>query len=647
MWTCSKCQTEFEGSFCGKCGTSRTENVPGQPMPEVKDHQKGKRIAIVVLIAGVALLVAVLVMAIHLILGNMNRQENGEAEVEPEVYCEYEVEYAQPQERESPFCFEVWRPSDSAQVELEGIVLDVPVPPNTVIREDEREYSVLFEGEEYWEDWFHIQIMLRNVMDGDFRVYSNQEVDRIFEWHRSWANVIDFRVVKERDATLMITHWEDEYGEGFSFSKIGQYQEAIFMVELRFETVENREEFFEAFGLMNRFQERIESALEDIQGGGLEGSSTADPSGQGSDFQQQTPIFVAVGGGRSYVITEDGVLWTFGYNRNLPEEQRVSPDGQPVAIMEDVVFVSANDTHTMAITEDGVLWAWGSNGYGQLGNGDQDWGFVAAGEWTFPPVPVMENVTYVSAGSRHTMAITDGGTLWGWGHNRSGQLGLGTGGYWEDEHSYRLTPVQIMENVSRVSAGSVHTMAITYDGELWGWGSNRGMYLGIGTDDWNDERLREGLRLAPILVMEDVVDVSASPTHTMAVTSDGTLWAWGGNNNGQFIDSDILRHPAPVPIMEGVESVAIRWGRTRVIDRDGVLWSWGDNRRGSVGDGTTQQRLTPVAILENIVMVSGGSGSHTLAIDSDGVLWAWGNNGSGQLGDGSDVEYRTYPVRVN
>ena len=350
----------------------------------------------------------------------------------------------------------------------------------------------------------------------------------------------------------------------------------------------------------------------------------------------KTPIFLATGGSRSYVITDEGLLWSWGIQRAYRGRGNISfSNSKPTAIMENVVLVSAGNGHTMAITSDGSLWAWGNNCYGKLGD--------ESGEpWQQYPSFVMENVVYVSAGRVHTMAITDDGVLWGWGRNRSGQLGIGTGGYWEDEASYSDVPVQIMENVKSVSAASTYTMALTHDGELWGWGSNRRAGLGIGTYDWDDERLLEGIRTTPILIMEDVVSVSSSHNHTVAITSDGILWAWGCNHGGRFAADGRSLLPTPVQLMENVEIASVRGAGTFAVDSSGTLWAWGSNSSGAVGDGTMEERLVPVAILDNLVAVSGST--HVLALDSGGVLWVWGSNSNNQLGDGSTVDNRNYPV---
>jgi len=109
-----------------------------------------------------------------------------------------------------------------------------------------------------------------------------------------------------------------------------------------------------------------------------------------------------------------------------------------------------------------------------------------------------------------------------WGDNgHEGMFGVLGDGTTEDRHS----PVRIMNDVIAVSAGSSHSMAITSDGTLWGWGNNWNGQLGDGTTTSN---------FSPTRIMDDVVAVSAGSAHTMAVTSDGELWAWGSNNWGQL-----------------------------------------------------------------------------------------------------------------
>jgi len=201
-------------------------------------------------------------------------------------------------------------------------------------------------------------------------------------------------------------------------------------------------------------------------------------------FEDYTPIFVAAGGSRSYVITEGGTLWNWGVSSNRPTKGIMVNSPVPVPIMEDVVFVSAGTRHTMVITEDATLWGWGQSCCGQIGNGIR-------ADWQPIPVPVLENVIYVSVGARsHTMAITEDGTLWGWGRNNDGQLGIGTGGGgFFAGHIVYPYPTRVKENVRSVSAASSHTIAITNDGSIDDGGDDSGIFF-FAVFDRSTERFR-------------------------------------------------------------------------------------------------------------------------------------------------------------
>jgi len=259
------------------------------------------------------------------------------------------------------------------------------------------------------------------------------------------------------------------------------------------------------------------------------------------------------------------------------------------------------------------------------------------------PVPsiytnkIMGNVAYVSAGNGYVMIIDTGETLWGMGYNSSGQLGDGTTMYWD-------RPVRVMENVASVSASKTGlglTLAIRTDGSLWAWGANAtgGLGIGIAYSTSNPN---------PVQVMENVAAVSTSNETVMAITTDGVLWGWGWNIYGQLGDGRAgiahFNNPTPVEIMDGVIAVSSGGLHTVAIRFDGSLWAWGSNARGQLGDGTTINRHSPVKVLDNVVEVSAGS-EHTIAIRADGSLWAWGSNTEGQLGNGSMVSSNE-PIRI-
>jgi len=350
-----------------------------------------------------------------------------------------------------------------------------------------------------------------------------------------------------------------------------------------------------------------------------------------NDISFFSAVLVSVGGLHTMAIKSDGTLWAWGYNGDGQlGDGTTTSRRSPVKIGADTDWasVAASFYHTMAIKSDGTLWAWGENISGRLGDGtstdrlspvkigaDTDWASVAAGNY-------------------HTMAIKSDGTLWAWGRNSSGQLGDGT----TTDHS---SPVKIGADTdwASVAAGSLHTMAIKSDGTLWAWGNNTYGRLGDGTTS--------GGRTSPVKIGADTdwASVAAGSGHTMAIKSDGTLWAWGGNNYGQLGDDTTTDRSSPVKMADtDWASVAAGYYHTMAIKSDRTLWAWGWNNDGQLGDGTTTDRSSPVKIGADTDWASVSAGySHTMAIKSDGTLWAWGSGG--RLGDGTYTS-RTSPVPV-
>ena len=344
---------------------------------------------------------------------------------------------------------------------------------------------------------------------------------------------------------------------------------------------------------------------------------------------------LAAGGSHSLAIKPDGSLWAWGANwYGMLGDGTTTGRLSPVQVLTGFAAVAA-DYHNLALKTDGSLWAWGYNVAGQIGDGTHE-------DPLFPfphptPVQVLTGVAAVAAGGGHSLAIKTDGSLWAWGFNRWGELGIGTNEY--DPHP---TPVQVLTGVAAVAAGGVHSLAIKTDGSLWAWGDNDSGQLGDGTTTERD---------SPVQVLAGVVAVAAGGNDSLAIKTDGTLWAWGENGHGQLgigthddPTGPTVPHPTPVKVLTGVAAVAAGGGYTLAIKTDGSLWAWGDNRYGQLGDGTTTERDSPVQVLTGVAAVAAGYG-HTLVLKTDGSLWAWGANWSGQLGDGT-MAARSTPVPV-
>jgi rubredoxin len=280
------------------------------------------------------------------------------------------------------------------------------------------------------------------------------------------------------------------------------------------------------------------------------------------------------------------------------------------------------------------LWNWGSNFYGRLGDNTT----------TDKSSPVQTitggtNWRQVAGGGNHTAAIKTDGTLWTWGHNFYGQLGDNT----SVNKSSPVQTVTVGTNWRQVECGSVHTAAIKTDGTLWLWGINNNGQLGDNTVT---------SKSSPVQTIAGGTNwrqVSCGDYHTAAIKTDGTLWLWGWDSNGQLGDNTTTSKSSPVQTIAGGTNwrqVACGNSHTAAVKTDGTLWTWGSNFNGILGDNTTTSKSSPVQT------IAGGTnwrqvacGGHTAAIKTDGTLWLWGWNTNGQLGD-STTTSKSSPVQT-
>ncbi|WP_174590647.1 RCC1 domain-containing protein [Methanocella conradii] len=296
---------------------------------------------------------------------------------------------------------------------------------------------------------------------------------------------------------------------------------------------------------------------------------------------------------------------------------------------------AAKGGFSLAVMSDGSVWAWGNNHYGQVG--------VANAQAVYTPEKVaVSNVTVVSGGTLHAVALKRDGSVWEWGHTNFYEDQ--SPGY--DETLVTFPPVKVpLSGVMKVSAGDSFTLALCDNGSVWAWGSNYYGQLGDGTN--------KSSRLVRVKGLENVKDIHAGYGYSMALDKDGRVWEWGriykGHENNTYatpITSNALT-PVEVPI-SNVTAISSGIFFSLALKDDGTVWAWGRNVDGQLGDGTTEDSLTPIMIpgLRDIVAISGGE-TASMALKKDGTVWAWGYSiGSFGNVDTDAKEYLT-PIQVS
>jgi len=348
----------------------------------------------------------------------------------------------------------------------------------------------------------------------------------------------------------------------------------------------------------------------------------------------------------------------------------IGPDS--AGSLTNIIAIDAGRMHSIALASDGKVWTWGKNHHGQLGDGRGGFGagfdFILGRDSAYPVQPVgpdsighLEDMIAISAGVFYCVAVRSDSTVWSWGLNEAYQLG----NYSIDSttwlpYPYSYTPIQVLDsdsigfltNIVGVACGGNQTLALASDSTAWAWGNNRWGQLGDGiihTTPVNS--------VIPLHVvgpdgpgtgyLDNIVDIAAGWYHSIALRSDGTVWAWGQNYHGQLGINTTSEEINPIPVqvhgaddigyLTDVIAISANGVYSLALKSDGTVWRWGLLPEQIVGPDS-------ISYLKDIKAISAGR-FHFVAINLDSTAWAWGYNHRGQLGDGTEID-RYYPGRV-
>ena len=338
---------------------------------------------------------------------------------------------------------------------------------------------------------------------------------------------------------------------------------------------------------------------------------------------------------------------------NLPA---VSMDGSTMIVGLHGVFrrcrvrqIAAGARHTGIVTDAGDLLMCGWGESGKLGLGDE-------ADRTTPTMVDRalfghDAVLMVACGERHTAALTEGGVVYTCGRGLEGQLGHGDA---ENQRVPTRIPTAQFNNgrVVMLTAGKRHTVALSEEGHVFTWGHGGNGQLGQGSaEDLLSPRLLEPGRFGG----EKMVFVAAGGDHTVAVTTGGLLYTWGFGEVGQLGHGDTSNRLVPTLVGAGalggstVVMAACGTVHTLVVTHDGALWACGRGDKGQLGLNDEEDRLAfervGAGVFNAKIVTAAGGLYHSAAVTQDGALWMWGDGGQGRLGQ-SDVERRLVPALV-
>ena len=289
-------------------------------------------------------------------------------------------------------------------------------------------------------------------------------------------------------------------------------------------------------------------------------------------------------------------------------------DSEIYSIFKDI---KTADYHSLALRNDGVLFGFGTNNFGQLGDGSTDTNIKLA------QVKNLSNVIDFDTSNSHSIALTSDGSVWVWGLNDYGQLSESTRGD-------LLSPVKVsgLRDIVKVQAGNRYNLALDRNGFVWMWGYNNSGQFGDEEESYN---------LKPTLVGgfsgAKIKDIAAGDFHSLALSTEGKVFAWGANDYGQIGDGTLNSKYSPIEIpgLYGVKSVVAEGNTSSCIKEDGTALFWGESKFYTQDNIKVPESIKDITDIINIKVNS----DHMVLLKKDGQSFSLGNNNFGQLGDGT------------
>lgn len=327
----------------------------------------------------------------------------------------------------------------------------------------------------------------------------------------------------------------------------------------------------------------------------------------------------------NYDIVIRSVISSLAFEAIGTLQLRMVPVVEP-AVSTAAATIAAGNGYSFAVLADQTLWAWGDNGDGQLGLGDRRRRLYP----TQVQIPV--GVQHAKGGRWHSLAVGTDGSLWSWGANTNGRLGVG-------DRADHVEPVRVLglNSVQTVATGDRNSLASDATGNIWYWGDNfwDDDVSGVPEPILYPTPLRD-LYDRPLKSIKDIETVSGRLS-LIALAADGTVWNWRLYPFYSVTPGGIQTWRTPSAKLTNIHAIASGYGHSLALAADGTVRAWGDNVYGQLGDGTGTAKDDPVTVIGLTgIQAIAAADDYSLALDAFGTVWAWGSNGSGTIDMGQD-----------
>jgi len=326
-----------------------------------------------------------------------------------------------------------------------------------------------------------------------------------------------------------------------------------------------------------------------------------------------------------FSLKSDGTLHALGRNNYGQLGTGNKTDVEILTqITTGVTAVSSREDFSFILKENGSLLATGNNGYGELGLGNTNT------YSSFTPLPV-DNVKSIATGIKHTLLLKNDGSLWATGFNYYGQLGTG-----DEINKTSFTATNMISDVISISGGGSHSLVLKKDGTVWGAGANGEGVLGETTSIMNSSFVQ---------IFSGAKAIAAGDNHSLILTDDGAVYASGINKYGQLGIGDTkmeinkftrVLDNSGTPLTN-VAAIATGYYHSLALKSDGTLWATGFNNYGQLGTGDENNRYRFTKIATGIKLMSAGE-FHTAFVKNDETIVTYGHvnpydvlKGSGQI----------------